>query len=274
MRWRNRPQSDNVIDQRASGPRSTKTQLGVGSLLLIGVAMYALGGDPQAILQALSGQINNAVQQSPSGGQGSYSQFDTDDSKGLVSATLASLEQTWGSIFRHNGREYLAAPLVLFRGATDTACGLGQTASGPFYCPADGRVYLDLGFMDELRALGGHGDFALAYVVAHEIGHHVQTLIDPGRMGSRMNKEDSVKTELQADCFAGIWGHFAVQEGDFIEEGDIEEGLNAAAAVGDDHIQRTTTGVVRPESFTHGSSQQRVAAFRRGFEGGRLGDCN
>jgi predicted metalloprotease len=274
MRWQNRPQSDNIIDQRATSGGSRPVRLGLGGIIFIGVALYALGGDPQAILQALSGQLSNIQVQSQSGSGGPVSQFDNEESKGVVSATLASLEKTWGGIFRQNGREYQVAPLVLFRGATETACGLGQTASGPFYCPADGRVYLDLGFMDELKALGGRGDFALAYVVAHEIGHHVQTLINPSKMRSQRSAEESVATELQADCLAGLWGHFAAKEGDFIEEGDIEEGLKAAAAVGDDHIQRATTGVVRPESFTHGSSQQRVAAFTRGFKSGDLGACS
>ncbi len=272
MKWTGRRQSENVLDQRASGSGAKRARMGIGSLVVVGLALYALGGDPQTIISILGQQI----QQQPyaySGNQAAQSSYDSDESKGLVSVTLADLEDTWSQLFAQQGVQYKPAPLVLFRGGTDTGCGYGQTATGPFYCPLDGKVYLDLGFTDDLAQLGGRGDFALAYVVAHEVGHHVQTLLDPNRMRARKSQQESIATELQADCFAGIWAHYASKERDFLEPGDIEEGLRTAAAVGDDHIQRSAGQMVSPESFSHGTSEQRARAFRAGYENGKIANC-
>ena len=272
MKWSGRRQSDNVIDERASTSGTKRAGIGIGSLVVVGLALYALGGDPQTIISILSGQL----QQQPyayTDGQTPQSTFDSDNTKGLVSATLADLEDTWSRIFAAQGAQYQVAPLVLYRGATETGCGFGQAATGPFYCPMDGKVYLDLSFMEDLERLGGNGDFALAYVIAHEVGHHVQTLINPSRMRNQKSQEESVATELQADCFAGVWAHYASQQKDFLEDGDIEEGLKAAAAVGDDHIQRSAGQMVSPESFSHGSSAQRAQAFRLGYDGGKIEAC-
>ena len=191
-------------------------------------------------------------------------------------------ETTWGRLFSESRDGYEAPVLVLFSGATQSACGLGQSAMGPFYCPADRKVYLDLSFFKELdERFGAPGDFAQAYVVAHEIGHHVQTLTGLSaqlqsarqRGGERQTNALSVRQELQADCYAGVWGHYAAQDG-LLEPGDAEEGLRAAAAIGDDRLQRQSQGTVVPESFTHGSSAQRVEWLRRGLESGSVDSCN
>jgi predicted metalloprotease len=200
----------------------------------------------------------------------------------FISVVLRDTETTWGRIFQESGESYDAPVLVLFTNATQSACGLGQAAMGPFYCPSDRKVYLDLSFFRELdERFGAPGDFAQAYVVAHEIGHHVQTLTGVSsqlqaarqRAGQRNANALSVRQELQADCYAGVWGHYASREG-LLEPGDAEEGLRAAAAIGDDRLQRETQGTVVPESFTHGSSEQRVEWLRRGLESGRLDACN
>jgi hypothetical protein len=195
---------------------------------------------------------------------------------------LADTEETWGAIFQEMGQRYEPPKLVVFSGATQSACGVGQSAMGPFYCPADRDVYLDLTFFDELaQRFGAPGEFAQAYVVAHEVGHHVQTLlglsdrVDSARRGA--SKADanalSVRQELQADCYAGVWGHYAARK-DMVDTADVEAGLRAAAAIGDDRLQKQTQGRVVPESFTHGSSAQRVEWFRRGLQSGRVDSCN
>ncbi len=199
----------------------------------------------------------------------------------FVSFVLDDAQATWDSLFRQRGRPYEHAKLVLFRDATQSACGIGQTGMGPFYCPGDERVYIDLGFYDELRSrFGAPGDFAQAYVIAHEYGHHVQNLLginDDVRRAQQQNRDDanelSVRLELQADCFAGVWGH-STEQRQILERGDVEEGLNAAAAVGDDRIQRQTTGRVNTDSFTHGSAEQRASWFRRGFTSGDPRQCD
>jgi predicted metalloprotease len=199
----------------------------------------------------------------------------------FVSFVLDSTQSTWAEVFPSLGAQYRDARLVLFRDAVQSACGIAGSATGPFYCPPDERVYVDLGFFDELRSrFGAPGDFAQAYVLAHEIGHHVQNLLGIEQQvrsgmqrGGRQANELSVRLELQADCLAGIWGHRAARQG-LLESGDVEEGIGAAAAVGDDRIQRMSTGQVSPESWTHGSSAQRVSWFRRGLESGRVQDCD
>lgn len=282
MRWSGRRQSDNVIDQRASGAssggfrvpggRRAGPKIGLGGVVALGLMIYLLGGDPRAVLSLLQGELQQQAT-APMSPRGPQSAFDSDESKGLVSVTLADLEDRWEQVFQKLGRSYVPTPLVLFRGSTDTACGMGQRASGPFYCPADRRVYLDLSFMDDLLKLGGKGDFSLAYVVAHEVGHHVQTLLHPERMRRKSDQRESIAIELQADCYAGLWAHHANQQRDFLEQGDIEEGLATAAAVGDDHIQRSSGHTVSPESFTHGTSEQRQQAFLVGFRSGDIASC-
>jgi predicted metalloprotease len=195
---------------------------------------------------------------------------------------LKDTEDTWTSIFRNGGQRYEEPTLVLFSGATNTACGLGESAMGPFYCPGDRQVYLDTSFFDELdQRFGAPGDFAQAYVIAHEIGHHVQNLLGLServqsarqRVGRAEGNALSVRLELQADCYAGVWGHYAAQH-DLLDPGDAEEGLRAAASIGDDRLQRQGQGRVVPESFTHGSSEQRVSWLKRGLESGQIDSCD
>ena len=201
----------------------------------------------------------------------------------FISVVLADTEDTWGAIFNSAGRTYEQPGLVLFSGAVESACGFAQAAVGPFYCPGDRQVYIDLSFYQELQSrFGAPGDFAQAYVISHEVGHHVQTLlgISERTMAARQRASEaeanalSVRQELQADCFAGIWAHNADRSRQLLESGDIEEGLNAAAAIGDDRLHKQSRGYVSPESFTHGSSQQRVSWFKRGFESGSVDSCD
>jgi uncharacterized protein len=207
----------------------------------------------------------------------------TDDMGRFVAAVLGGTEDAWGAIFQAAGAQYQKPRLVLFRGATPTACGTGQSAMGPFYCPGDQKVYIDLSFYDTLRRqLGAPGDFAQAYVIAHEVGHHVQNLMGiteqmekaRGRASEREYNALSVRLELQADCFAGIWANHNHQSGQVIEPGDVEEALNAAAAIGDDALQRKSQGHVVPDSFTHGTSEQRQRWFHKGLETGDVRACD
>ncbi|NJN00528.1 MAG: zinc metallopeptidase [Aquincola sp.] len=202
---------------------------------------------------------------------------------GFVSTVLADTEEVWGRIMQGAGSRYAQPKLVLFRGAVGTACGTGQSAMGPFYCPGDQKVYLDMGFFETLRArMGAPGDFAQAYVIAHEVAHHVQNQLGitgkvdalRGRVSEQEMNALSVRVELQADCFAGVWAHHSQKSKGWLERGDIEEALNAAAQIGDDNIQRKTQGTIVPESFTHGSSQQRMTWFKRGLESGSVQQCN
>jgi predicted metalloprotease len=206
-----------------------------------------------------------------------------DEGAQFVSVVLADTEDTWTEIFQAGGERYQPPKLVLFTGVVRSACGTAQAAMGPFYCPSDQKVYIDLGFYRELRErFRAPGDFAQAYVIAHEIGHHVQTLLGTSQQVRQMQEQSSkqqgnalsVQLELQADCYAGVWAHHANRARQILEEGDVEEGLNAASAIGDDNIQRQTQGTVVPESFTHGSSQQRVTWFRRGLESGSMKNCD
>jgi predicted metalloprotease len=249
--------------------------IGGGAGLLIAIiASLVFGIDPRVILNGGGGQ---AVQQP-------YTPTAEDEqAKQFVEVVLGDTEKAWTDILAEQGIQYPKPTLVLFSGAVDSACGMAQAAVGPFYCPNDKQVYLDLSFFNELsQRFGAPGDFAQAYVVAHEVGHHVQDVL--GLLGSahdaqgRASQDDAnriqVRVELQADCLAGVWGHFAREEQGFIEFGDIEEGLAAASAIGDDRLQREAQGYVVPESFTHGSSEQRVRWFRRGLEGGTIDACD
>lgn len=191
----------------------------------------------------------------------------------FVSFVFDTTQATWATILQQQGRRYEDAKLVLFRDATQSACGYAESVTGPFYCPSDEKVYIDLGFYDELRRrFGAPGDFAQAYVLAHEVGHHIQHLLGLTSDRGRLSNEESVRIELQADCFAGIWGNY-MQRAGVLEAGDVQEGLGAAAAVGDDRLQRMSTGTVSPDAFTHGTSAQRASSFQRGFESGRLQSC-
>ena len=253
---------------------------GCGTLILVLVISLLTGNSPLRILQLLNGSSSGSVVAPPAGGSPAAPARE-DKEKKFVSAVLADTEDTWTSIFAASGQRYELPKLVLFTDGTPTECGQGSAAQGPFYCPLDRKVYLDLGFFDELsRRFGAPGDFARAYVIAHEIGHHVQQQlgiadkVDGLRRHS--SKEDanqlSVRLELQADCFAGVWGNRGARKG-LLEPGDAEAGLRAAAAIGDDRLQRMATGRVQPESWTHGSSQQRVEWLRRGLTSGDPGAC-
>jgi len=255
--------------------------LGIGSILIALVGSYVFGIDPSVILSLLSG--GGPVAQAPSeSGQPAPQPPASDQKAQLVSRVLASTEDAWSGVFSASGGRYVPPKLVLFSGSFPTACGMGQAAAGPFYCPGDRKVYIDLRFYELMRErFKVTGDFAQAYVIAHEVGHHVQTLLGlsnrVSQMRSRMSEEQanglSVRQELQADCYAGVWGHHAARR-DFLEPGDAEEGLRAAAAIGDDRLQKQGQGYVSPESFTHGTSAQRQEWLMRGLKTGDINQCD
>lgn len=276
MRWQGRRESQNVEDRR--GMRFGRAgSIGLGTIVLALVAAY-FGMDPSVVLQG----VQPTEQQQ--GEQGPYQETPEEAQlRQFVLVVLADTEDAWGALFAEAGQTYEPPALVLFSGAVQSGCGAAQAAVGPFYCPGDRKVYIDLSFYQELQSrFGAPGDFAQAYVVAHEVGHHVQTLlgISERNMAARQNASEaqanalSVRQELQADCFAGIWAHNADRSRQLLEAGDTEEGLNAAAAIGDDRLQKQSRGYVSPESFTHGSSQQRVRWFKRGFEAGTIDACD
>jgi predicted metalloprotease len=258
---------------------------GLGLLMVLGIALLT-GINPLELIGALGGGGIEAPapQGVPGpGAPGSPTQAGADPQGEFVSVILADTEDTWGRIFADSGRRYEPPRLVLFRQATPSACGMGQSAMGPFYCPEDRQVYIDLDFFRELdQRFGAPGDFAQAYVIAHEVGHHVQNLLGIAeevhalrrRSGQQQANALSVLMELQADCLAGVWAHHAHRQRQILEAGDVEEGLRAASAIGDDTIQRRSQGHVVPESWTHGSSAQRVEWFRRGLSAGRVDQCD
>jgi|OpeIllAssembly_1097287.scaffolds.fasta_scaffold00526_5 hypothetical protein len=280
MRWRNGRESDNVEDRRGmSIPRGAKigglSGLGLVAVVLIGMF---LGIDPTVLLQG-GPEIQAPSVSVERGGRPGIN----DDQRKFVAVVLAETEDVWHEAFQKRGRTYQAPTLVLYSGAVESACGMAGSAVGPFYCPSDHKVYLDLSFFDDLRTrFSASGDFAQAYVIAHEVGHHVQTLLGISKkvqeLQARVNPSErnklSVRMELQADCLAGVWAHQADKSRQILEAGDIEEGLNAASAIGDDRIQRKTQGYVVPDAFTHGSSAQRVRWFKLGFEQGNLQSCD
>lgn len=271
MRWQGRQGSRNVEDRR--GMRmGLPVGGGIGGVVLLILIAAVTGQNPLELLNTGN----------PESGQVGTTEPGDDPQSQFVSVVLRDTEETWAELFAERGASYQPAVLVLFTGATQSACGVGQSATGPFYCPADGKVYLDLSFFRDLdQRFGAPGDFAQAYVVAHEVGHHIQTLTGIServsaarqRVSERQGNALSVRQELQADCYAGVWGHYAARRG-LLEPGDAEEGLRAAAAIGDDRLQRQGQGTVVPESFTHGSSAQRVEWLRRGMETGRLDACD
>jgi len=281
-------ESDNVEDRRGQsgrglpgGMRIGRGGLGVGTIVVALVASYFLGIDPRVVLGLLGGgDIGAPVQvQAPAG----PAPKPADDIGRFVSVVLADTEDTWRAAFREAGGTYREPKLVLFSGTYPTACGMGQSAAGPFYCPADQKVYIDLAFFRLLQErFRAPGDFAQAYVIAHEVGHHVQNLLGimektsqlRQRMSEREYSQVSVRVELQADCFAGVWAHHAQRMRQVLEPGDLEEALRAATAIGDDVLQKQSQGYVVPDSFTHGSAEQRVRWFRTGFERGSMQACN
>ena len=287
MRWRDTDRSSNIEDRRGQQMASAgvpsalllrflpfllRTKLGRVVLLIGGIYIafqYFTGGlslDPntQANLSQSQSNSTTAVQ---------------DENAQFVAAILGTTETVWGQLLKGQYRE---PKLVLYRNMTSTGCGMGQAQSGPFYCPADSKVYIDLSFLDELKTLGAPGDFAFAYVIAHEVGHHVQNLLGTStkvrqaqQSGSKVQANQlSVALELQADCYAGIWGHYVNQQLNLLEAGDLAEGIAAASAVGDDRLQKMAGRAVQPDAFTHGSSAQRVKWFNTGFDSGNLASCN
>lgn len=298
MDWKGRRQSDNIEDRRGTSSRGgnpfgrggmrlpsggiRRSGLSFKTILIIGVIYLVLkfmGIDP---LQMLGGDPGTVLTGQPSGQGSQISETRKDETTQFVATVLAETEDVWNGVMKSQGFDYPEPKLVLFSGAVASACGNASSASGPFYCPGDQKVYIDLTFFDELaQRFKASGDFAQAYVLAHEVGHHVQNLIgvlpEFNRMRQSMSQSEqnrmSIRVELQADCFAGIWGHYTAQKG-ILERGDLEEALNAAKQIGDDTLQRRTQGYVVPESFNHGTSAQRKEWFARGFESGRLEACD
>lgn len=285
MRWRVSRRSENVEDRRGEGS-SMSTGLGgvrLGGAGLIAALLLALmlGVDPTILLQGIpTGSLPGSTPEA--GAERTPRSAKEEELAEFVSFVLGDIEDTWQELFRQAGREYEEPKLVLFSGAVNSACGFAQAAMGPFYCPADRKVYIDLTFYDEMRnRFQAPGDFAQAYVIAHEVGHHVQNLLGisdqvrrlQGRVGEVEANRLSVRQELQADCLAGVWAHHADRARQVLEAGDVEEALGAASAIGDDRMQRQSRGYVTPDSFTHGSSAQRVRWFKRGLQEGQLSAC-
>ena len=303
MRWKGRKKSSNVNDARGQGgggfgfPTGGRRGLpvgsgrrsggfGIGTLIIIGIVMMFLGINPLKLLAGgLGGNLGGGFSpqtQAPQRQQAPRENYSEDEMKQFVQTILGSTEVVWTTVFANYGKQYPKPKLNLFSQQVRSACGMASSASGPFYCPGDSQVYIDLSFYKELEhKFGAGGDFAQAYVLAHEVGHHIQNIMGIlpqfNKMRRTMGKIEvnkmSVKVELQADCFAGVWGHYVNKEG-WLEAGDLEEALVAATQIGDDAIQKRTQGYVVPESFNHGTSEQRRFWFRRGFESGRIESCD
>ena len=288
MKWEEQERSDNVEDRRGQSagggmPRIGGRGIGLGSIVIALLVGWIFGINPLTVLGVLGGDGGSGspqVQQAP--GPAKAPPPD-DKAAAFVSVVLRDTEQVWGKLLQASGSPYKEPRLVLFRGATPSACGTGESAMGPFYCPGDAKVYLDLEFFDTLsKRMGAPGDFAQAYVVAHEVGHHLQNLMGitgkvdamRGRVPESQMNALSVRVELQADCLAGVWAHHSQKGKGWLEQGDIQEAMNAAAQIGDDTLQRQSTGRVRPESFTHGSAQQRMTWLKRGLDTGNVNQCN
>ncbi len=279
MRWKGRRSSRNVEDRRRRIPRRGAAAGGVGAIVVALIAVFVLGQDPLTVLQQVTGSAGGQT----AAGEQSYTPGAAENEVAeMTKVVLATTEDVWGRLFREAGSAYRPPVLVLYTQSTPTACGFGQAATGPFYCPADRKLYLDLSFLNDLRRMGASGDFALAYVIAHEVGHHIQTITGTSaevrgaqqRAGRTQQNALQVRMELQADCYAGVWAHYAARDLHLLERGDLDEGLRAAAAVGDDTLQRNAGRRVQPESFTHGSSAQRMEWFRRGVETGSVQGCD
>ena len=285
MRWGSMRDSGNVEDQESAGPArglGGGFKLGGVGLVAVLAISWFLGLNPLDVLRSLQGGESSSGSTQSTPAPSASAPGARDEIKEFIARVLGDTEDTWSAIFKKMGREYRPPKLVLFRGAVDSACGLASSAAGPFYCSPDDRVYLDRSFFQDLsKRFGAPGEFARAYVIAHEVGHHVQNQLgitgkvaqQRGRASEARSNALSVLVELQADCFAGIWGHYAKQRG-LLDPGDVEAGLAAAAAIGDDRIQQQSRGRVSPESFTHGSSAQRVRWFRSGLDSGDVNQCN
>ncbi|GAA0476178.1 neutral zinc metallopeptidase [Tatumella punctata] len=289
MRWQGRRESENVEDRRDQSSGSSGTGGGNGfriprgkSGIVILIVVVVAGYYGYDLTPLLSGGGGSSVTTASTTGQTHVQRPADDQAAKFTSVVLASTEDTWGEIFRKMGKHYVNPKLVIYRGHTSTGCGTGQSVMGPFYCPADQTVYIDLSFYDELKnKLGAGGDFANGYVIAHEVGHHVQKLLGIEEKVRQQQQHSSqteanrlsVKLELQADCFAGVWGH-SMQQQNVLENGDLQQALNAAEAIGDDKLQQQSQGRVVPDSFTHGTSQQRYSWFKRGFDSGDPAQCN
>ncbi|WP_066272743.1 KPN_02809 family neutral zinc metallopeptidase [Hydrogenophaga palleronii] len=294
MKWENNRQSDQIEDRRSDpgggglgglggGRRVGGRGIGLGTIAVALVAGWIFGINPMTILGVLGGVGDMSAPTEQVQTTQTPTQTPTDDMGRFVASVLGGTEDVWVDVFQQAGAQYQKPRLVLFRGATPTACGTGQSAMGPFYCPGDQKVYIDLSFYDTLRRqLGAPGDFAQAYVIAHEVGHHVQNLMGitdqmeqaRRRMSEREYNALSVKLELQADCFAGLWAYHNHKSKAILEPGDVEEALNAAAAIGDDALQRKSQGQVVPDSFTHGTSAQRQRWFNTGLTSGKVQSCD
>lgn len=276
MRLDDQEESSNVEDRRSGGSGIGGKGIGVGTIVLALVAMY-FGVDPAVVLNVDQGLQQTEITEAQP--------IPKDDPMAVfVAKVLGSTEETWGKVFQQSGHQYPAPKLVLFTGQTSTACGAGQAAMGPFYCPADRKVYIDLSFYQEMKnRFNAPGDFAQAYVIAHEVGHHIQNLMGTSEQVQRARQsarseaeanEYSVRLELQADCFAGVWANHADGENRILEAGDVEEAMTAAAAIGDDALQKQAQGYAVPDSFTHGSSEQRMRWFNQGLSTGDVNQCN
>ena len=282
MRLEDETESSNVEDRRGGG-MGRAGGVGIGTVAIALIASYFLGIDPRTLL-GVAEQVQNVQQSNPAPGKPIDPASDPDAAlKSEMGKILHKTETTWGELFQNSGGQYQKPKLVLFRGQTPTACGAGQAAMGPFYCPGDQKVYLDMAFFREMETrFKAGGDFARAYVIAHEIGHHVQFLTGVtektdalrGRLSEKEYNKVSVRVELQADCFAGVWAQHANRAKPFLDPQDVDEALRAANAIGDDMLQKQSRGVVVPDSFTHGSSAQRIRWFKTGFEGDSMKACD
>ena len=279
MRWRDGRRSDNVEDQRGRGVSKGAIGGGIGLLVVLAIG-FLMGADPMTLLGILVQEGGSSLEGI---GPAVTLSAEENESADFVSVVLADTEDTWQTIFQQHGQVYQQPRLVLFKGNVESACGFAQAAMGPFYCPGDQKVYIDLAFYDELKnQLGAPGDFAQAYVIAHEVGHHVQNLDGTlGQVNNLIRQSDqvtgnkyNVMLELQADCYAGVWANHADKQRQIIEAGDIGEAMNAAEKIGDDALQKQSQGYVVPDSFTHGTSAQRMKWFNAGFVSGDISSCD
>lgn len=278
MKWRNRRRSSNVDDRRGQRMKSG-TKLSIGGIIMALVAIFVFNQDPMQVISSTLGQSSNSTSTQQTNYQPSAQEQEIYE---FVSVVLADTEDTWTALFKQSQQRYPAPTLVIYTDRTPTACGTGQAASGPFYCPADQQIYLDLSFLNELKRMGASGDFAVAYVLAHEVGHHIQTITgisDKVRSAQQQTNKAGqnalqVKMELQADCLAGVWANHTQQRTQFLESGDLQEALEAAEAVGDDTIMKRAGMAPRREAFTHGSAKERIDWFNRGTNSGNANNCD